>query len=277
MIIVDAQAHIWGANTPERPWAPNREAHRDIPMSEEELRGEMDAAGVQRCMLVPPSWEGNRNELALEAARLHPDRFAVMGRLPVDAPDARNQLIRWREQPGMMGLRFTFSNPRTAAPLIDGSIDWVWEIAEKSGIPAMVSVTAGEVPVVGEIARRHPALKLIMDHCALYGGKKDEAAFAGLDALLAISDFANVAVKASALPCYTTDSYPYRWLHPHLKRVYEAFGARRIFWGSDLTRLPCTYRQAVTMFTDEMPWITANDLQWIMGRGLCEWVGWPLV
>ena len=33
-------------------------------------------------MIVPPSWEGDRNDLALEAARLHPDRFAVMtGRL----------------------------------------------------------------------------------------------------------------------------------------------------------------------------------------------------
>jgi L-fuconolactonase len=30
------------------------------------------------------------------------------------------------------------------------------------------------------------------------------------------------------------------------------------------------------MFTEEIPWFTAGDKEWIMGRGLCEWLGWPL-
>lgn len=47
-----------------------------------------------------------------------------------------------------------------------------------------------------------------------------------------------------------------------------------MFWGSDLSRLPCTYRQVVTLFTEEIPWLTANDKEWIMGRGVCEWLGW---
>ncbi len=31
------------------------------------------------------------------------------------------------------------------------------------------------------------------------------------------------------------------------------------------------------MFTEEMPWLSAEDKTWIMGRGLCEWLGWPLL
>lgn len=30
------------------------------------------------------------------------------------------------------------------------------------------------------------------------------------------------------------------------------------------------------MFTEEIPWLTADDKEWIMGRGLCEWLGWKL-
>jgi len=30
------------------------------------------------------------------------------------------------------------------------------------------------------------------------------------------------------------------------------------------------------MFTEEMPWLSAEDKDWIMGRGVCEWLGWPL-
>src|SRR5690348_1407492 len=102
MLIVDAQVHIWGANTPERPWPVGRSApHRLRPFSKDDLLKEMDAAGVARVVIVPPSWEGDRNDLALEAARLHPDRFAVMGR----PPQAARSLSDWRDQPGMLVLR----------------------------------------------------------------------------------------------------------------------------------------------------------------------------
>jgi len=86
----------------------------------------------------------------------------------------------------------------------------------------------------------------------------------------------NVAVKASALPAYSSHDYPYYNLHPYLRRVFEAFRPRRMFWGTDLTRLPCTYRQAITLFTEELPWLSGDDQEWVMGRGICDWLGWPL-
>jgi hypothetical protein len=48
-----------------------------------------------------------------------------------------------------------------------------------------------------------------------------------------------------------------------------------MFWGTDLTRLPCSYRQAITFFTEELPWLSARDQEWVMGRAVCEWLGWP--
>lgn len=42
--------------------------------------------------------------------------------------------------------------------------------------------------------------------------------------------------------------------------------------GSPLDRI--SYRPGVTMFTEELPWLTAEDKTWIMGRGLCEWLAW---
>ena len=83
-------------------------------------------------------------------------------------------------------------------------------------------------------------------------------------------------MKASSLPAFTADSYPYRRLHPYIRRIYDAFGPQRMFWGSDFTKLPCSYRQAITMITEEISWLTAEDKEWIMGRGLCEWIGWKL-
>ena len=59
--------------------------------------------------------------------------------------------------------------------------------------------------------------------------------------------------------------------HP---RLYDAFGPARWFWGTDITRMPCPWRQCVTLFTEELPWLTGRDLELVMGRAVCDWLGW---
>jgi L-fuconolactonase len=54
------------------------------------------------------------------------------------------------------------------------------------------------------------------------------------------------------------------------------YGPHRVFWGIDLTRLRGSYRQAVTLFTEELDFLSDIDTTWIMGRGIAEWLGWPL-
>jgi predicted TIM-barrel fold metal-dependent hydrolase len=276
MLIVDAQVHIWAASTPERPWPARHKAHRDVPLGKDELLAEMDAAGVAAAVLVPPSWEGERNDLVLAAAQAHPKRFAVMGRLDPEATDSRGLIANWRSQPGMLGLRFTFHRPGLAEVLTEGRADWLWGQAEKYHVPIMVLVSHDQLNYIDRIAELHPRLKLVIDHFGIPSSTPPEERFHDFDKLLALASRPNVAVKASGLPGFATDAYPYRSLHPHVRRVRDAFGARRMFWGTDLSRLPCSYRQAITMFTEEMPWLTEDDKAWIMGRGLCEWLGWDL-
>jgi L-fuconolactonase len=277
MLIADAQVHIWGPNTPERPWRDGPvKPHREPPLTAEELIREMDVAGVNRAILVPPSWDNDRNDLCLAAAQRWPDRFAVMGRMALEAPDARTKIAAWCQQKGMLGLRASFNRPKWTPVLTEGRVDWLFEEAEKAGMPLMLMITHALVPLIDRYAEKHPKLRLTICHLALNSSKKDDEAFRDLDLLLAIAKRPNVAVKVSALPTYTSDVYPYRALHPHLKRVHAAFGAQRMFWGTDMARLPCTYRQSVTMFTEEMPFFPKTDLEWIMGRGLCEWLGWKV-
>ena len=87
MLITDSQVHVWAANTPERPWAPGTRPHRPQPLGSEDLLREMNAAGVGRVVIVPPSLDGIRNDLGLAAAQAYPERFAVMGK--IDVKDAK--------------------------------------------------------------------------------------------------------------------------------------------------------------------------------------------
>ena len=65
-------------------------------------------------------------------------------------------------------------------------------------------------------------------------------------------------------------------MHDGLHRVFDAFGPRRMFWGTDITRMQCSWRQCVTMFTEEMPWLRGADLDLVMGQAFCDWIGWDV-
>jgi predicted TIM-barrel fold metal-dependent hydrolase len=107
-------------------------------------------------------------------------------------------------------------------------------------------------------------------------GSRGEAAYRFQPELRAVAKYPNVAVKATGQPGYAEDAYPFRSFHEHLHRCFDAFGPDRMFWGTDITRMPCSWRQCVTVFTEELPWLKGRDLDLVMGEALCNWVGWPL-
>ena len=238
----------------------------------------MDTAGVQRAILVPPSWEGDRNDLVLDAVARYPDRFAAMGRVPLTvAPSvtrsAAARLRAWRDRPGMLGVRVTLHRDPWRAAFQSGDLDWFWRAVDDAGLPVMV-YAPGLSDRLGAVAQRYSGLRLVVDHMALPVGLAGPQAFAGLPELLALARFPHLAVKASALPCHSRQGFPFADVHEPLRQVLDAFGPHRLFWGSDWTRLPCTYQENVKLFTEAVPFLSGADLRAVMGEALLAWLKW---
>jgi len=271
-LIVDSQIHLWqnGKMSPQ---------HRQIPTySVDDALAEMASAGVDCAVIHPPSALGEpANALAVEAVRNHPDKFCILGHFDLQSPDRETIVARWRERPGMLGLRYTFNQPHQAAWWTDGSLEWLWTASEKAGLVIGLLATGANIPVLGKIAARHPRLKLHIDHIGRGGGRaglKDDALYADLPEMLALARLPNVGVKLSGAPSTSSQPYPYKNIHKYLQQIIETFGPERCFWGTDITRMPCSYRQCVTMYTEEMPWLKGRDLERVMGGAVVDWLGW---
>lgn len=266
MQIVDAQVHAWsnGESTGH---------HRRSPITAAVLKDEMAHAGVDRVVLVPPLWDPDLNAYSLQLAQAEPDRFAVMGLVQPEAPDAARRLATWRQTPGMLGARFLFNTRERIVPLADGRCDALWPIAEETGL-VVAMLIPGALHLVDDIATRHPDLRLIVDHLGVPRGASGPAAFDHLPALLALARHPNVHVKAVGVGDYALDPYPFRSLEGTLRQVYDAFGAERIIWGSDLSRLHHPYRQCVTHFCETLPWLAGAELEGVMGGNLCRLLDW---
>ena len=266
MLIADSQVHLWIKSGP-----PKSSHHRQQPtFTKDDLLKEMNDAGVDRAVIVPPSWEDNAH--ALLAGSEHPTRLAAMGRLASDQPAADGLIENWRSQQGMLGIRLPL-NGKDRDLFLDGALDWLWPRVERAGIPIMIRIP-GLLDHLDRIAAQHPGLRFAIDHMGSGGDVRAPEAFEELPRVLSLARHKNVAVKASGLMGYSTQPYPFKDIHEPVRRAIDAFGAERVFWGTDLSRLHCSYRQCVTCFTEDMPFLSERDKTLVMGQALCDWLGW---
>ena len=218
------------------------------------------------------------NAYAVEAVRKHPDKFCILGHFDLQSPDREKIVERWRERPGMLGFRYTFNQPHQKTWWTDGSLDWFWAACEKQEL--VVGLLAGgkeKMAAVGKIAERHPGSRCTSttsDAGAAAAGTRTMRSTPTCPRCSRSPATPTSAVKLSGAPSTSSHPYPYKNIHDYLKRIIDTFGPDRCFWGTDITRMPISYRQCVTMFTEEMPWLKGRDLERVMGGAIVDWLGW---
>ena len=270
MQIVDAQIHLWATGL------PSNKAHiQETSFTAKQAITLMNEAGVHAAIIHPPSWDPKSHELALAAVNDYPNRFAIMGTLPLNRAISEKEIPSWKNNV-VLGLRYTLLEEPHRSWIADGSLDWLWKIAEEEKIPISMLVTDSLVELQN-IAERHPELRLTIDHLGGRGGNttlKDNDAMEHIPNLLKLAKYPNVAVKATGAPGYSGETYPYPIMQGYLEQIYDAFGPHRIFWGTDITKMPCSWKDCIRMFTEEARWLDENDRALVMGDAICAWWGW---
>jgi predicted TIM-barrel fold metal-dependent hydrolase len=237
MMITDSGIHIWLPQAPDRPWMPGRTAHLPEPLTYQRLNAMMDEAGVGHAILVPPSWEGERIDYSLEAAQKFPNRFAVMGRFPINVPEERARLETWRQQKGRLGVRLTLHHEWDRAWMRDGTADWFWPAAERLGIPVMLNAPFSHKEI-GEVAARHPRLRIILDHLGASTSQKNDALEPQVESTASLARHPNVHVKLTLVRCSRPTLIPTRTSSPISGICWRLLG--RDAASGALTPRPCS-------------------------------------
>jgi hypothetical protein len=105
---------------------------------------------------------------------------------------------------------------------------------------------------------------------------------AAIEQSAALAKFPNVSVKLSSAPLFSAEPYPFRDAMPHIRRLFDAYGPRRCYWGTDITNsfAKATYRQRITHFTEELNFFCVGRRQGVdhgpravgaVGVGLSNW------
>ncbi|WP_321920327.1 amidohydrolase family protein [Paraburkholderia tropica] len=262
-VVIDTHTHAISPDTQRYPLAPvgghQSEWSAKRQVDYEGLLASMDEAGIDRAVVVQASTVyGNDNSYVVDAVRAHPDRFAGVFSIDVLASDAVTQMQRWLDA-GLSGLRlFTTGStmPGQAGWLDDERSYPVWDYAQRHGVSICLQMTAQGIPALLNMLARFPDIRVLLDHLArpeLAGGPPYEAA-APLFSLASHQGvylkLTNRTIAAAAQGASTPAQF--------FPRVLDAFGAKRIAWGSNfpaaegaLSQLLTEARESLSMLPTE--------------------------
>lgn len=275
MQIIDAQVHAYERDHPGRPWAGPLHGPKEV--TGDDMVAAMDAVGVDGALLVSP-WTMYRFDAsyAMGVHAAHPDRFGVIK--PVDPGDGgvAETIAEWARTPGAVGVRIMLVRGVPSDPDDEG-LNRAMAAAADQGLPLNI-LCWGRLAQVGELARRHPATQLVIDHLGLpqpFEPPPPPEPFADLPQLLDLARYENVAVKVTGACTLSHRPFPYTDLWEPLGRIFDAFGVGRCLWGTDWTRAVelLTYEQGVEAFrlTDRL---SDGDRAELMGGTLRRIYRW---
>jgi predicted TIM-barrel fold metal-dependent hydrolase len=265
-LIVDAQLHPW------RDVLPGRQAHRPGTFDTPEMLAAMRQAGVAGAVLIPPRWEPTGNLVAIESAKEHPDRFTVFGLLN-SLDGLADRLAGWHLE-GMRGVWLHCPHDPVTTWVDSGAIEALWVEAEKTGFPVMVLAPGRRLDLIGDAARRHPGVPITLCHLALGKGQSQAEIAEQVDRLVGLAELPNLCVKVSSLPAFSHEKFPFYDMFDPTRRVIDAFGPERCFFGTNITRQPCTYEQAIEMMWMIIDGLDDREQELVMGGALTRWLGW---
>jgi predicted TIM-barrel fold metal-dependent hydrolase len=211
----------------------------------------MDSVGVDGALLVSPfSMYGYDASYALEVYAKHPGRFGLIRPFDPQSEATADEMSEWTGLPGVVGARIMLAYQPFEAD--DPGLNRIFTASARAGVPVNV-LCWGKLPLMRDLARRHPNTQLVIDHVGLVQPFKPPPPpdpFAELANVVSLAEYDNVAIKISGACTLSHEPYPYPDIWEPLGKVFEAFGFDRCMWGTDWTRAVnlLTYREGVEAF-----------------------------
>jgi predicted TIM-barrel fold metal-dependent hydrolase len=269
MTIVDSQVHAYEANTPKRPWAtvPNWPDH----VTGDEMVAAMDKVGVDGAIFIS-SFSMYRYDAsyAVEVAKAHPTRMAIVKPVDPDDPNVADVIAEWKKVPGAVGVRIMVPKENKRDENHPG-LERILRAAAQYDFPVNM-LAWGNLDVGTALVDRHPNTRFIIDHLGILQPRQPPAPaepWADLPKVLALAKRANAVIKVSGACTLSREPYPFPDIWDPLARIFDAWGFERCLWGTDWTRAfaVVNYENAVKPFL-ETKRLSDSERAMLMG-GAC--------
>ncbi|GAA3640043.1 amidohydrolase family protein [Microbacterium awajiense] len=284
-MIVDAHCHAW-RRWPYDCTVPDPETRGSI----ESLLYEMDTHGVDHAAVVCARIGGgaggngfpnedNNDYVAAAAARL-PARLSAWvdvdcaWRPEYHSAGASDRLVDAVSRSGATGFTHYVSE-RNDGWLRSAEGDRLLAEAESRSLVGSLAMGAAWFDDLDTAAQRHPELPLLLHHMS--NPRNGPAREQDIEAVVRLARRPNIGVKISGFNYHDA----HRWGFPYpesialFRRIFEAFGPERLYWGSDYpaSRDQLTYTQSIEVVRTHCAFVGDEALNAILGGNASRLLG----
>lgn len=261
--MIDTHQHNWLLNrTLTYHWiTPGTVLYRDFPT--DEIKAQMDAAGVAACVLVEADNSFAEIGWMLEQAQQYPHIRGVVGWGDLRDAATPGELARYTDNPLLKGVRVYWEEPEDDHGAMDDGLRFLAD----HGLSCDLVVKPQSYRQITETIAKHPGVQFVLDHLAgvpiVPGG-----ASAWAKAIQPLADLPNAALKLSG---YMTSAKPttVENIQPYFAVALEQFRENRLLYGSDYpvcTVLGQTYPDSVALLRGLVAPLDAAQQEAILTR-----------
>jgi predicted TIM-barrel fold metal-dependent hydrolase len=264
---IDAHVHVWTDDLRAYP-QPAEFAVEGLPpvSSPREILRHATPSGVHRIILVQMVSYGFDNSYMLDVIQGAQDTFAGVAVIDWRNPNPATQM-RDLAKRGIRGFRI-YANCGLPGPQAGWEdFDAMFRTGAEEGLAMCPLLNPNELPAFERQCACFPQTPVIIDHLARIGANGTIAP-EDVQALCELARHPNVKLKVSAFYALGKATPPHLDLAPLIRQVYDAFGPRRLMWGTDfpfaIGKEP--YDDTISLIRDHLEFLSDEDKQWILGR-----------
>jgi L-fuconolactonase len=230
---IDAHQHFWQVSRGDYGWltpeALPRLYRNFLP---EHLAPLLDRSGVERTVVVQAAPTDTETDFLLDLAQRTPFVAGVVGWTDLESPRAVARIESLAKHGALLGLRPMLQDLPDDEWMLRDSIAPAIEAMTDAGLCFDALVKPRHLPVLLRFLHRYPRLPIVIDH-----GAKPEIASGRIDDWAAqmyrIAQQTNALCKLSGLATEAGRQWTAATLAPYVDVLLDAFGPRRLMWGSD--------------------------------------------
>lgn len=238
---IDSHCHLWTLARGDYHWMDETnpalsEIARDFNI--DDLSVVRQTAQIDGSVLVQAAATEAETDFLLSIAEANPEILGVVGWVDLESSKAVQRLESFAQRHLFKGIRPMLQDIDDTDWLINGPPAQIWQSIADLGLRFDALIKPRHLPMIRQFCLDHPNLPIVIDHAAKPEFAADDPKLIKEwdQGLAAIGKDTHVYCKLSGL---LTEMAPdqlgkaYDLLKPVLHMLLEAFGAKRIMWGSD--------------------------------------------
>lgn len=272
---IDAHHHFWQYSPAEYGWISEGMSVLRRDFLPAQLRQEIEPLGIDGVISVQARQTLQETDWLLELGEKEDFIRGVVGWVPLASPEAGRSLERYAGRAKLKAVRHVLQDEPDDNYMLRDDFNRGLGLLKEFGLRYDILIFERHLPQAIELVDRHPRQTFILDHLAK-PRIRDAAVSPWRENLRELAKRPNVYCKLSGI---VTEADHRTWtpqqLRPYMDAALEAFGPRRLMFGSDwpVCLLACGYRRWYQIVKDFAAALSPDEQHHLFGKTAAEAYG----